>query len=481
MSHTDLIILPPEAAHMALFNSVNESPAPEHDDVILSALNGRVISIAGKVDRLQAKAERENRELTAEESALLDGYANELEELDAAITDRQAELADADVRTRRKVSPAGMTQPDAVADRGAIVPQRGADGLFANARGRDANHGFSNFGEYLFALRQTVAGHYDKRLQQPQASYNEGTGADGGFLVPPMFRADILGPAIVESGVLSRVNMIPMPGGNLAVAGMDTEDHTSGSIGGLTMTWTAESAQLSAQTPKVRTINLKAKKGTILVNATNELLMDAPSAPQQLQRLFIEAARYGLEKAILTGNGVGRPLGVLSADALVTVAKEGSQAADTFMRENAVKMLARLHPNLVRSAVWVANPSLLPQLLNLQFRINNAAGSDYVGGSQEPISVSAGQYQLFGIPLVFSEALPTLGDLGDVMLCDFSQYLLGMTLQMGIDVSPHARFEYDETQFRLRVRVDGQPAWSSVLTPENGSTLAPFVTLAERA
>ena len=48
-------------------------------------------------------------------------------------------------------------------------------------------------------------------------------------------------------------------------------------------------------------------------------------------------------------------------------------------------------------------------------------------------------------------------------------------------ISPHVRFTTDELSFRLRVRMDGQPLLSSAITPVNGDTLSPFVTLAARA
>jgi HK97 family phage major capsid protein len=199
-----------------------------------------------------------------------------------------------------------------------------------------------------------------------------------------------------------------------------------------------------------------------------------------LRATFSDALKYGLEEAVLVGNGVGRPQGMLVADAVVTVAKEGSQTADTFVRENAIKMLSRLHPGLVRSAVWVANPTLLPQLLELQFTVDNAAGSDYVGGAQEPVLVAAGEYRLFGIPLVFSEAMPVLGDLNDIALVAPSEYVMGTTVSMSLETTQALRFDYDQTTFRLITRVDGAPLWSSAMSPRNGDTLSFAVNLAER-
>jgi len=464
-----LITLPPEVAHMALFAHVGDAPEYDPNDPELSrdpqyrAYAGRLISIQSKIERIEAKAEKTDAELDR-----LDDLLAEADEMIGLLEERGFKLTS----NGRRSQPPGMEPRISINDRG---------GLFANATGANANAGFRNFGEFIQSVGATVQGHYDQRLQQPRAEFREGVGADGGFLVPPAFRQEILGPALVESGILSRVNVVPMPNGALTVAGADTENHTGGSIGGLELKWTAENEQLSQQTPSIRSISLKAKKGSIFTYASNELLYDAPNASGQLQQMFSDAARYGLEAAVLTGNGVGQPLGMLNSDAVVSVAKETSQTADTIVRENTVRMLSRLHPGLVRNAIWCANPDTLPQLLELAHRFENAAGSDFVGGSTEPVMVEAGEYRLHGLPLVFSEALPTVGDLNDLVLVDPSQYLFGSTLDVSIQASPHERFGYDQTAFRLIVRVDGQPAWSQAMTPENGSTLSAFVNLAERA
>ena len=132
--------------------------------------------------------------------------------------------------------------------------------------------------------------------------------------------------------------------------------------------------------------------------------------------------------------------------------------------------------------MWIANPNTLPQLLALEFKISNAAASDYVGGSHVPVQTDqAGVYRLLGLPLVFSEVMATLGDLGDILLAAPREYILADTQRMAIDVSPHFRFDYDQVSFRLKLRLDGSPRWSAAITPQTGDTLSPFVTLAARA
>ena len=89
---------------------------------------------------------------------------------------------------------------------------------------------------------------------------------------------------------------------------------------------------------------------------------------------------------------------------------------------------------------------------------------------------------LFGRPIIPIEQASTIGDVGDVILADMSQYMLFERAGGAkFDQSMHVRFLYDEMTFRVTWRVNGQPSWKSPLTPANGTnTLSPFVALQAR-
>ena len=82
----------------------------------------------------------------------------------------------------------------------------------------------------------------------------------------------------------------------------------------------------------------------------------------------------------------------------------------------------------------------------------------------------------------FYRKTEVLGDKGDIMLADFSQYVVGLREGMRFDTSIHVAFETDEILSRIIERHDGQPLWDEALTLEDGTTeVSPFVVLAERA
>jgi HK97 family phage major capsid protein len=132
-------------------------------------------------------------------------------------------------------------------------------------------------------------------------------------------------------------------------------------------------------------------------------------------------------------------------------------------------MWARLYAPLRRNAVWLINQDIEPQLDFLAFPDSNS-------GFPVPLYVPQGGLSaapfstLKGRPVIPVEAMSTLGDVGDIILTDLSQY---MTVTKGqdvrTDVSIHLYFDQDITAFRFVFRITGQPMWKATLTPQFGS------------
>ena len=105
----------------------------------------------------------------------------------------------------------------------------------------------------------------------------------------------------------------------------------------------------------------------------------------------------------------------------------------------------------------------------------------FSNGSPVITTDGQGRRRILSMPVELSEYPSTLGDKGDVILGDFSQYLIAEKEPEFVS-SLHVRFLFNESVFRFSWRVDGQSAWASALTPKNSIvTQSPFVTLAERA
>ena len=335
---------------------------------------------------------------------------------------------------------------------------------------------FESGAEFMAALvSDHGAPHRDPRLERSAAAtgLGEAFAAEGGFLVPSSFAADLWNTVYDIGSVLRLCQPQPVTVGNgISVPAIDESSRADGSrFGGVEMFWLDEGVTPTATRPKYRSLNLKPKKLLAISYATGELLEDAPALAAWLERTFGLEASFEIEDAIINGNGAGRPLGILNSNALITVAKESGQAAATVVAANLVGMAGRLWGPSHRTAVWLMSNAVFLQICDDSFS----------NGSPVITYGPNGQRFILGMPLMLVEYTPVVGTAGDVILADFSQYLVSSIAPEFIS-SIHVRFLNDEGVFRSRFRIDGQPAWSGPLTPRNGSaTESPFVTLAERA
>ncbi len=346
--------------------------------------------------------------------------------------------------------------------------------LFGPVQGQTG--GFESREEFF---RTVHSGRADPRLS---AAHFEGIPSSGGFAVPDQFAADLLDESLESEIVRPRADVQPMTSDSKNVAMWDGLDHSTGALyGGFTAQWLGEGAALTEQTAKLRMINLNAKKMALLAQVSNEMIMDGGTFEGALVSAMVKAMGWHLDYYFLRGTGAGQPLGVLGDPALVTVAKDASQPADTVSYNNLAGMFSRMHPALLGDAIWVANPTTIPQLLQLVVKITNVAGTENVGGSHIPVvTESNGVFRILTKPVVFTEKLPALGDVGDILFVNFSQYAVGLRKEVSIDKSIHVGFQIDTSHYRGILRVDGQGKWNKPVTPKSGATLSWAVVLEAR-
>jgi len=181
-----------------------------------------------------------------------------------------------------------------------------------------------------------------------------------------------------------------------------------------------------------------------------------------------------MDYAFINGTGAGQPLGIINDPALITVPKDKEQADRTITYNNVVNMFSRLAPSCFGNAVWLANPSVIPQLLTMTITIGT-------GGAQIPVfKEENGRFTLLGKEIIFTEKCPALGNKGDLILADLSQYAIGMRKEISIDRSNAPGWMEDMTDYRVIIRVDGQGTWDKPITPKNGNTLSWCVALENR-
>jgi len=307
------------------------------------------------------------------------------------------------------------------------------------------------------------------------ATMTESVPSDGGFLVPTQQAAQIHAVSLENELVLPRCFVQPMTSNECKIPAMSIGDHSTALMGGFSASYTDELGTISEANPKTRAMVLNAKKLTCLIRFSNELAADIPGSESQITNLCGKGLAWYRDRSFLKGTGAGQPLGILNSPCLIEVAAEDGQTPDTIVYENLTNMMARMFAGSFNNSVWVCHQTVIPQLLQLSISIGT-------GGYYLPVMTeSNGQFKMLTRPVVFTEKTEPLGSKGDIMLCDFSQYVVGLRQGLRFDTSIHVGFTTDELLARLIERHDGMPLWSEPLTLEDGSTtVSPFVTLAAR-
>jgi len=342
----------------------------------------------------------------------------------------------------------------------------------------EADDGFGSLGEQLAAVKEFAAtGKRDDRFEgaSRKAAYgaNETIDEDGGFLVDPDIQNE-LSERLYETGMLlSRTRAVNVSGNGLVWKELKDYDRTSRPV---TIYWTEEAGDKTKSNPKFAEREMRLRKLAGLFYGTDELLEDVTALGSMAEGWFTQEFGFELDRVIMNGTGAGQPLGYRNSGAIVNVAKVAAQTADTINATNVSQMYARMPAYLQGGAVWLLNQDCFAQLPTMTI------GDQPVWLAPSMSIKEAPGGMLLGKAALFSEHCETLGDLGDIQYVNLNEYILIRKGLLKMDTSIHVRFVQDETAFRFVLRVNGQPAWSSKVTPAKGTAYqSPFIQLAERS
>ena len=426
----------------------------------LNELRDRRAKVQTEAKAILAKAADEGHDDLGDEEEL------EVSRLETELDDLEAQIADLEKRADRERK---FTLVDDYPAATGGVPRLEDDPFWG--------WGEQGLGAYCQAVR-TANPHggqmvIDERLRlgaAPSSPANEGSGQDGGYLIPPGFSMRVYQHSLEEDAFLPLTDNTDITGNTMS---FPKDETTPWGSNGVRAYWEAEGAQATQSAPVLGRFNLRLNKLFALVPMTDELLDDAGALGAYVERKAGESIRWKTNDALMNGDGAGTPEGIANAGALIAQAKESTQAADTLKVENIVKMFARsLSPG---RSVWLINPDAWSQLPLMTI-------------GDMPVFVPPGIQgtpggSLLGRPVIMTDTCKTLGDKGDLYFVDWMAYN-SITKAGGIQTatSMHLWFDYDVSAFRATFRVDGQPWLAEPITPPNSTVKrSSFVTLAARA
>ena len=429
---------------------------------MLKALLEKRAKLVADMTAIITAAETDNRELTAEEQTQFDNWKAEKASLDGRI-DNAGMIEEANTEMKQ-------TRPAAA---------RGA-GLNPRPAGPEAPREFASLGEFLHAVRFNTN---DPRLVYGERDEGDGLrsemrmdqGTSGGFLIPPRFVDTILKIPAQDALVRPRANVIPAgtpPDQAVTIPALDQSGATqpNSNFGGMTFAWIGEGQLKPDTSALLRNVTLTPHEIAGTVTVTDKLLRNWPAASAFLESLMRSGVAAAEDLAFLQGTGNGQPLGVTNAGASYV---QSRTSGGLVKYADLVNMVARVLMRSGTSPVWSMPQSVLPQIATL---VDPLGHYIFVPNAAAGIGVGfAGT--LLGYPLRWNNRAPLLGTKGDVILADWSYYLIKDGSGPYVASSEHVYFQSNKTMIKIFWNVDGSPWLTAPFKEENGYQVSPFVVL----
>lgn len=286
---------------------------------------------------------------------------------------------------------------------------------------------------------------------------SEGTGADGGFLVPEEF-ANIIVEDIRDQNIMRQLASVMTTQSN--------QVHIPSLISRPRAAWRAEKAVKNTSTATFAENILTPYSLAAIVPLSNELVADAKlgvggSIVNYIAGLISTSISEEEEKAFWTGSGSGRPTGVDGGAYSLRTYAAGAGANDS---QRADALIAAYHntPQGYRNkAVWVANMGTLGEIGRLKDSQNRYLLTDLAGSPTQTIK---------GRPVYEVNYLAG----GTALFGDFSFYQIADREGISVRVSDEATvggssaFEKNLTYVRVEKRVDAELLLPAAVTKVTG-------------
>lgn len=344
------------------------------------------------------------------------------------------------------------------------------------------------------AAQHGAVGWHGPKGERRKTALAESSGQAGGYVIPPQFQTELLTIAAEDGFIEQRAKVLPMNTRTVQWPMLDITTAqalgTSPYFAGILAQWQPEAASIAESEPAFRQTDWTAWDLVLYAVSSNQLLADnGIGLDALLTQLFGQAIVWYKEYAYLRGTGAGSsmPLGILNAGATYAQTRA---VASRFTFGDVAAMMSHLQVRSWDDACWIMHQSVLPQLIQMvDGGTSNTASTTYIPGNRlvwlnptmtgdrGPAASKMPNAFFNGLPVFFTEKLPTLGTKGDVMLVDFSRYIIGMRLDLQIDVSPHYKFQNNQLAWRVIARCDGKPWMNNTITDANGWTVSPIIVL----
>lgn len=443
---------------------------------MLEKLKAKYGDLQNQIDTIKAKAETEERELTAEDFTAIEALLDSQDSVKAQIAtaERMAE-----------------NEPETTVQAGVpeIIPHGIKNGIRSMGEFYQAviaagikDRSGEKIGRFECGLVSTELADFQKSVKAAASGLNETIPSEGGFLVGTDYGSALLDDAFETAQLPSLCSRMTMsaPSNKMSLPAIDETSRATGSrYGGVQVYMAHEANATTATKPKFRMLDLALNKMFGLTYLTDELMQDATMLEGWVRMMFAKEMGFKMDDLIINGTGAGEPMGILNAACLRSIGKETGQVKDTIVLENVKKAFTFCRDKA--RMVWLANEEILPELMGMEMAVGTGGTAVWIPQNS---AAGAPNDTILGRAIKYIEQAAVLGDAGDLIAADMSQYLFVDKGDIQTASSIHVNFTTDETALRFTYRLDGQPIPASAKTAykgTSGNTYSPFVAIAARA
>lgn len=410
--------------------------------------------LLAKRQEILDKAVEENRGYTEEERTQVQQLQTQVSDLDEQIREAQ------EIERQRAGIPADQPKPSS--QPGEPTPSQPR---FKNLAHFVRDVWQSRQGSLTEELRQ-----YAAIMQQNLRAMNISDGTSLGFMIPDTFEMGTL--KLVGQGGWIRQRARVIPPGEFPDARFRKRVAKQGAGGvynGILVNYTGEGVAPTDESKLeyyLFTLDPSDKKIVMFYITSEESLQNPTAVTADMEESFRGALAQLEDELFITGDGVGKPKGILKSDGIVKVARDTSL---DFKFADVIKLRKQLYPRSVNSN-WEVSLTLYDKVAGM------------VDGASRYIMIAGDATKgipdiLHGKPIHWSEVNPAAGGLGDVILADWSFYYIKDGSGPFFATDPYTRFLEGEIRVKMTVKMDGDCWVNAPLTLKNGLVVSPFVVL----
>lgn len=266
----------------------------------------------------------------------------------------------------------------------------------------------------------------------------------GNQLMPTQYASDLLKYPGEQARVFQQTRRVPLIGGK-GIWPKLKQGSGGDQYGAVAVDWTAEGDAPADTEAKFEQVTVEcfeiAGYTEISRTLSNRSTIDLPMT---VSDLFRQSLMNKVDIAIISGNGTGKPKGILAYSTINLVARRAQGTVDwldLINLEHALPIEARMN------AVYIVCDDVL--------KIMKQATDD-MGRPLMPINPLTGKQDTLNGYRYIATKRTTLGALGDVIFADLSQYLTAVEQEIVIASSEHFQFKKGVISWIVYMLIGGQ-------------------------